>query len=118
MDNAEVDYRAHRTRDMYKRINDLTGGYKKRERFLKDDDGSLITTNEELAKKWGDYFYNLLNCEEPGEVFNLNLETGEEQECLEPSLEQIRSQINTLKNHKSPGEDQLHADSSKKEEKK
>jgi len=60
---------------MYKRINDLTGGYEKRERFLKDDDGSLITTNEELVKKWEDYFDNLLNCEEPNEVIGLNLDT-------------------------------------------
>jgi len=50
MVNAELDYKAHRARDMYKRINYLTGGYKKKERFLKDDNGSLITTNEELAK--------------------------------------------------------------------
>ncbi|CAI6347758.1 unnamed protein product [Macrosiphum euphorbiae] len=63
MVNAELDYKAHRARDMYKRINYLTGGYKKKERFLKDDNGSLITTNEELAKKWGDYFDTLLNCE-------------------------------------------------------
>lgn len=114
MDNAELDYKAHRTRDMYKRINCLTGGCKKKERFLKDDNGSLITTNEELAKKWGDYFDILLNCEAPDEVFNLNLETGEEQECPEPSLDEIRSQINILKNHKSPGEDQIHAELLKK----
>jgi len=56
MDNAELDYKENRTRDMYKCMNDLTGGYKKKERFLKDDNGSLITTNEELAKKWGNYF--------------------------------------------------------------
>jgi hypothetical protein len=80
MNNAEQDYKAHSTRDMYKNINDLTGGYKKKERFLKDDNGSLINTNEELAKKWGDYFNTLLNCKEPDELFSLNIETGEEQE--------------------------------------
>lgn len=39
---------------MYKRLNvtlQLTGGYEMRERFLKNDDGLLITINEELAKK-------------------------------------------------------------------
>jgi len=33
LDNAELDYKAHRARDMYKSINNLTGGYK-RKRFL------------------------------------------------------------------------------------
>jgi hypothetical protein len=94
MDNAELDYKANRTRDMNKRLNYLTGRYKKKEKFLKDDDGSLVTTNE--AKKWGDYFDILLNCEEPDKVFNLNLDTGEEQQCLEPLLDEIRSQINIL----------------------
>jgi len=74
----------------------------------------LITTNEELSKKWGDYFDTLLNCEAPVEVFSVNLETGEEQECPEPSLDEIRSQINILKNYKSPGEDQIHAEVLKK----
>jgi len=86
LDNAELDYKAHRTRDMYKRINNLTGGYKKRKRFLKDNDGSLITTNEELAIKWRDYFHNLLNCKESSEVFSPNIEPGEDQECLEPVI--------------------------------
>ena len=113
MDNAELDYKAHRTKDTYKRINNLKGRYKNRERFLKDDDGSLIT-NEELTKKWGDYYDNLLNCEKPNEVFSPNFEPGEDQECLEPSLEEIRSQINNLKNHKSPGEDQVQAELFKK----
>ncbi|CAI6370121.1 unnamed protein product [Macrosiphum euphorbiae] len=114
MVNAELDYKAHRARDMYKRINYLTGGYKKKERFLKDNNGSLITTNEELAKKWGDYFDTLLNCEAPDEVYSLNLVAEEEQECPEPSLDEIRFQIKILKNHKSPGEDQIHAELLKK----
>jgi hypothetical protein len=83
---AELDYKAHRTRDMYKRVNDLRGGYNKKERFLRDNDGFLITTSEELAKKWGVYFEKLLNCEEP-------------------TLEEIKSQIKILKNNKSSGED-------------
>lgn len=56
----------------------------------------MITTNEELTKKWGNYFDNLLNCKESDEVFSLNLET-EEQNCQELFLEGIKSQINTLK---------------------
>lgn len=49
MDNAKLDYKAYRARDMFKRINDLRGRYKKNKRFLMDENGSLITTNEKLA---------------------------------------------------------------------
>lgn len=30
MEMAELDYKTHRTRDMYKRINDLGEGYKRK----------------------------------------------------------------------------------------
>jgi hypothetical protein len=56
----------------------------------------LITTNEKLAKNWGDYFNTLLNSKESDDIFNPNLETGEEQKCLEQSLDEIRSQIYTF----------------------
>jgi len=35
---------------MYKQINNLTGGNKKKERFFKNNDRSLVTSNEEIAK--------------------------------------------------------------------
>lgn len=117
LETAELDYKTHRTRDMYKRVNDLRGGYKKKEKFLRDDDGSLITTNEELAKKWARYFEKLLNCEEPNETFNFNFnfnqEIQESQNCKEPALEEIKLQINMLKNNKSPGEDDIQSELSK-----
>jgi len=110
---AELDYKAHRTRDMYKRVN--ISGYKKIERFLRDDDGSLITTSEELAKKWGVYFEKLLNCEKPNEIFPFNKEIRKSQSCVEPTLEEIKSQIKILKNNKSPGEDEIQSELLKKE---
>jgi len=46
MDNAELDYKAHRTTDMYKLKNDLLGGSKKKERFLKDDERTRGRRND------------------------------------------------------------------------
>jgi len=51
MNDAEQDFRLSRTRDMYKRINGIKGDVKKKERFLKDDDGMLITTEKEISEK-------------------------------------------------------------------
>jgi len=99
MASAELGYKTHKTRDMYEymRVNNLKSGYIKKERFLRNGNGSLITTSKELTKKCGKYFNGLLNCEEPEEVLKFNLETRDDQDCTEPTLEEIRSQINNLK---------------------
>jgi len=51
MGKAETYYKTHKTRSIYKQINYLTGGNKIKERFLKNDDGLLVTSSEEIAKK-------------------------------------------------------------------
>lgn len=47
----KLDYIAHKIWDMYKRVNTLRGEHKKKESFLKNNDGFLITTSEKLASK-------------------------------------------------------------------
>lgn len=88
-------------------MNNLQDNHKKKKRFLRNYNDSLITTDEELVKKWGKYFEKLLNYEEPKKIINLNLGNRNIQDCAEPTLEEIRSQINNLKNHKSPGGDEI-----------
>ncbi|CAI6358388.1 unnamed protein product [Macrosiphum euphorbiae] len=114
MKDAEQDFRLNRTRDMYKRVKDIKGDFKKKERFLKDDDGMLITAEKEIAEQWRKYFDKLLNCEEPTEKFNFNIENINTQECTYPTLEEIKGQVHRLKNHKSPGEDCVQAELLKK----
>jgi len=41
---------------MYKRVNSLKGNFKKKERFLKDENGKLITSEKEFAERWRKYF--------------------------------------------------------------
>lgn len=43
MEKAELDYKTHITKDMYKQINYLAGGNKKKDWFLKNYDGSRVT---------------------------------------------------------------------------
>jgi len=78
----------------------------------------LITTDDELAKKWGNYFRELLNCEEPEETFIFDLANRDIIDCTEPTLDKVKNQINNLKNHKSPEEDEIQAEFLKKEENK
>lgn len=102
MFNAKQDYKANMTRNMYSCVNNLRGNNKKRERFLRHEDSSLITTDDDIVKKWGKYFGDLLNYEEPEETFPFDIRNGDAQDCTEPTLDKVKSQINNLKNHKSP----------------
>lgn len=55
-------------------------------------------------------FDELLNCDEPDEVFSFDLESWNKQDCPEPMLEEIKLQVKWLKNHKSPGENEVQAE--------
>jgi hypothetical protein len=43
LEEAKVDSRMNRTRQLYQKINSIRGGYKKHNKFLKNEDGSLTT---------------------------------------------------------------------------
>lgn len=69
----------------------------------------MITTDDELAKKWGNYFRELLNCEEPEETLIFYLANMDVID-YRPTLDEVKCQTNNLKNHKSPGEDEIQAE--------
>lgn len=80
IDCVETEYRSNKIIELYQRIKNLKGDCKKKEIFLKNDDGSLITTDEELARKWANYF-------DKREIFPLSRKTKNYQLYRSPSLE-------------------------------
>jgi len=50
----------NKTRQLYQKINSIREGYRKHNKLLKNNDGSL-TGQEEILKKWKQYFGQLLN---------------------------------------------------------
>jgi len=62
----------------------------------------LITSEKEIVERWRKYFDKLLNCEEPIEKFPFSTEKVNTQGCPDSTLEEIRAQVQRLKNHKSP----------------
>jgi len=68
-------------RYLYKSLNTLKETTRKK-RFLKNDDGSLIITDEELTKKYANDFDKLLDCEQLLEVFPPSRNTRNYQLCL------------------------------------
>jgi len=104
---AEQNYRSHNTWQLYHKVNSFKGGYRRQEKFLKKDDGSLVTNQEKIMEKWAEYFEKLLNCEVPVDTLTFGHNEPNDDPCPPPSKEEIEQQINRLKNHKSPGEDDL-----------
>jgi len=55
-EEAEFDHRGNKTRQLYQKINSIKGKYKKYNKFLKNDDGSLVTEQNKILEKWKHYF--------------------------------------------------------------
>lgn len=82
---------------MYQKINSIRGGYKKRERFLKNEDGSIITEQDKILEKWREYFDQLLNCGNPSETFTWISSDPNDIECPPPSKLEVVNQLNNKK---------------------
>lgn len=107
---AEDDFTHHRSRQMYQNLKKATGGYKRREKFVKDTDGNILTNDEQIAKRWKDYFSTLLSAPDPETSFDFRYPDTVEPEISPPSFEILQDIINKLKNNKACGEDQIYAE--------
>jgi len=105
--SAEQDYKSHKSRDLYRKLHVLSTNFKPNEKFLRNEDGTLITNNEDKAKRWVDYFDQLINCGEPRKPFYIEYREPNIVEYPETTIEEIIKQIKILKNNKSPGEDKI-----------
>ena len=54
LDGARMKYRSHRTRKLYQYVKNHKGHFKN----VLYDDGLLMTTDEEFARKWANYLKN------------------------------------------------------------
>ena len=102
----------NRTREMYDEIKDLTKTFQPRLGVIKDENGNTFTEFEKIADRWKRY------CEE---MYSDNQSTDTAQHCEqegaqeeEPMLPPLRSEIewaiNSLKDGKSPGCDNIQAE--------
>lgn len=110
LDQAEDDFVHHRARQMYQNLKKATKGYKRKERFVKDIHGNILTNEEHVANRWKEYFSNLLSASDPENTFEFQFPDTVEPECPPPTLQDIQEIVNSLKNNKACGEDQIHAE--------
>jgi len=86
-------------RQLYHKVNSFKGGYRRQEIFLKNDDGRLVTNQEEIMERWAEYFEKLLNCEEPVKI-HLHMDTTNPM-MISAQLHQRRKSNNKSKDSKT-----------------
>jgi len=94
---------------LYRGINDFKKGYQPRTVIVKDEKGVLVADPHSIKARWRNYLSQLLNVQEDNEVRQAELHTVEPL-VPESSAFEFELAIGELKNHKSPGIDQIPAE--------
>lgn len=77
---------------------------------MKESGGIILTKENDLSKRWTEYFPELLGGAEPeGELQHYYPDTVEN-EVLNSTAEEIEEMISKLKNNKANGEDEIYAE--------
>ena len=101
-------------RDVWQKIKVLQGKAKKPNAAVRDKDNNLVSDPDAQLKRWGEYFSELLNPEATAADIG-DLDEEEELDCFRnlaesdgpPSIHEIEAALKRLKNHKSPGVDEI-----------
>lgn len=92
----------------YKEVNTLKTGFNPKLNVIKDSAGAILSEEHKVLDRWAEYFQNLLNNDQH-EVHHPVYQTA--QPYVEPpTLDEVITAINQLKNGKAPGEDNLPAE--------
>jgi len=70
IEETKSDHRTHRSRRLYRKVNRIRKEYKGQEKFVKNKNGKLITTNLEIKERWAKYFEQLINEEDLEETLS------------------------------------------------
>ena len=90
-------------------FNDFKKGYQSRTITVKDEKGELVADPHSIMARWRNYFSQLLNVHENNDVRQAEIHTVVPL-VPEPSAFEVELAIGKLKNHKSPGIDQILAE--------
>jgi len=109
MEELETNSKVNNVRNLHRGINDFKKGYQPRTIIVKDDKGDLVADTHSVMARWRNYFSQLLNVHEDNDVRQAEIHTVEPL-VPEPSALEVELAIEKLKNHKSPGIDQIPAE--------
>jgi hypothetical protein len=109
----DIESYKYNPRLFYKQCKLIKEGYKPRNCIMSDDDGNLVAGTQAITNLFREHFERLLkNSQEPslGDKYEQIIYDTVQPELLEPNLDEIEMIINSLKNNKSPGEDNINAE--------
>jgi hypothetical protein len=99
-------------RDLYRGITEFKKGYKPRTNLVKDEKGDLLADSDKIVNRWMNYFCQLLNVQWVGGIRQTEIQTAKSF-VPEPSSSDFEVTIGKLKKYKSPGADQIPAETVK-----
>ena len=67
--DMETNHQKNESRKFFKVLKSMKRGHQQNTYGLKDKNGNMINTNEEMCNTWKEYFVELLNCEAPSNTF-------------------------------------------------
>lgn len=103
----------HKTRDFYKTFKQYQSTYTPPTLLMRNTNGKLVHNNHENAEVLAQYFQGLLNSEEPTQYIEYDLHSQNKtllEKVIPPDYNEVLKAINSLKNYKASGENQLVAE--------
>lgn len=108
--HMETLIRSNESRKFYQEVRTAKKAYQPATQLLEDEEGNLVSDPEKQKTMWRQYFQQLLNCppvtnENPVNTEDCRVDHDPHKEP--PDFEEVRRAIMRLKNHKSPGIDNI-----------
>ena len=109
LQKIEEHFKKNNSRNYYKSFKQKLTKYTAPSLQFKDENGEIAHTNSKNCEILAKYFSKLLNCEQPQEKLCF-IPTQRNPDSKPPSIQEIKDIINSLKNDKASGEDQITAE--------
>jgi hypothetical protein len=109
IEKLETKSKITNIRDLYWRIRYFKKCYQPRPNILKDEKGNFVTDFHSILARWRNHFSQLLNIDAVNDARQTEIHTAGPL-VPEPSALEVELVIGKLKNHQSPGVDQIPAE--------
>ncbi|CAH0722451.1 unnamed protein product, partial [Brenthis ino] len=113
-------YTQKETRNFYNQVNRGRKEFKPRTTACRSKNGQLLNDKDEIVQRWAEYFRELLNSSVQTRPLSVPVPEGllnnqQTDESLYPTIEDTIRAIQSIKNNKSPGMDDIQGELIKKE---
>ena len=109
-DNLETAAKKNNMREVYQLKNTIIGKSSRRATQIRDANGQIIKDEASRLQRWASYFEDLLNADEPDELFDFSAHTPLTELDVDMSLPtrgEVDKAIGLLKRNKAPGIDNI-----------